>query len=739
MAGKLTELRSQYPQYNDMTDEEFAKAFHGKFYSDLDFGEFSSRVGLAPTMAPAGNEIVEQFEGGGRIVRNTETGQETFMGDGYATSDPTRIAEIKAAGGDAGKIYKRGVAEEIIDQFGEIPSRIVSGIKGIPFFGSYFDDALEAAGLPEGASAMRASQEAREIVAPVTTAASRAAVGLTAGLAAAPALPALATTPLGTSLAARVATGAALGAGGGALEGGIYGLGEGRTREERIDAATGGAKTGALFGGVLGTAAPAVGAAIGGAAGRAASAPARAIGRELDTKGEALDLLSQASRMDAPVAKEAMERAGQYASLGMQGPATRNLLDLAASSTSEGAAVARQNIDEVAGEAGEQFNRLLDTSFGGPEAAQAVEDALMQSTAGQRKELYDAAYGAAIDYSDEAAGGLEELLNRVDSDIIRNAETLMRREGQPSSQIMAKLDEAGNVTGYETLPDVRQVDYITRSLNNVSPTAAPEDKNTARALASQIRQQLDQLVPEYGVARNLAGDVISIRDALDLGTDAFKKGTSRYDLEKSIKGMSDAEVGALKQGVRSYVDEIMANTKASLTDPNQDVREMIAPLKEMLSRAGRDKLKLILGSDAKDFVRQLDEVYSAMSMRASVAQNSKSQIRKMAQETAADRIKQTTGELMGERGPVTGLIESIRRQASDSPSKQQAFEALMGEVAQPLARQSDLQTLTRQMRDLQSAAPQLQRGRDIFETGKRLGTLSAFGLTPAMQSLLGQR
>lgn len=739
MAEKLKELRSQYPQYNDMTDEDFAKAFHGKFYSDIDFDDFSARVGLAPKMAPKGSEVVETFDGGGRIVRNIETGQESFTDGSYATSDPARIAEIRSRQGDAGGLSREGIAQELIGQVGQLPARAASALKGLPFVGSYVDEAIGAIGGQDAARNVRAMQEAREIVAPVTTAASRAGVGLATAVPLAMAAPTIATAPLGTTLGARVLTGAGLGATGGALEGAIYGAGEGTTSEERMKSAESGLRTGALFGGPLGAAGPAVGAAIGGAAGRSVSAPARAIGRELDTKGQALELLSEASRMDAPVAKEAMERAGQYASLGQQGPATRNLLDLAASSTSEGAAIARQNIEEVAGEAGEQFNRLLDTSFGGPQAAQAVEDALMQSTAGQRRELYDAAYEAAIDYSEPAANQLEELLSRVDSNIIGNAETLMRREGQPSSQIMAKLDEAGNVTGYETLPDVRQIDYITRALNNVSPTAAPEDKNTARALAGQIRKSLDALVPEYRTARDLAGDVISMRDALDLGTDAFKKGTTRYDLSKAMEGMSDAEIGALKQGVRSQIDEVMANAKASLTDPNQDAREMITPLKDLMSRAGREKLETILGDEAQDFIRQLDEVYSVMSMRAGVAQNSKTQVRKMAQDAAEDRIQQSIPELMGERGPVTGLLEGLRRQASDKPSKQQAFEQLMGEIAQPLARQGDLDLLRRQMQGLQQAAPQLQRGRNIYETGKRLGTAGAIGLTPAMQSLLGGR
>lgn len=41
----LQELRKKYPDYNDMSDEQFAQAFHRKFYSDMDFKDFSTKIG----------------------------------------------------------------------------------------------------------------------------------------------------------------------------------------------------------------------------------------------------------------------------------------------------------------------------------------------------------------------------------------------------------------------------------------------------------------------------------------------------------------------------------------------------------------------------------------------------------------------------------------------------------------------------------------------------------------------
>ena len=734
MATKLQDLRAKYPQYSDMSDQEFATAFHGKFYSDMSFDDFSQEIGLTAQPAPTGTRMVEQFDDGGRIVENTETGVQTYMGDGYATSDPMQIAKIKSAGGDAAAVYERGFAEDIISQVGEIPARAASAIKGVPFVGSYIDELIEQFS-PQAAQATRAAQEAREIVAPTTTALSRAGTGIAA------AIPAIAAAPvaLPASLTARVGLGAGLGGVGGGLEGLIYGYGEGATPEERRASALEAGKTGAAVGAGLGAGLPVVGAGIGALRARGIRRPAQQAVEQIGVKEDAARIISEAMQMDQPVAAENLARAGQYASLGQAGPATRNLLDLAAASTSEGAAIARQNIEEVAGQAGVQFKSLMDDTLGGPQAAQRIQDELMQSTSPQRAQAYDAAYDAEIDYSAPAATKLQELLKRLDTSDLRNAEKLMRREGQPSRQIMAKLDDAGNVVEYETLPDVRQIDYITRALNNVSPTAPTEDKTTARALASQIRKTLDQLVPKYAVARDVAGDVISLRNALEFGEKLLAKKTTRYDVEKALDGMTGAEIAATKQGIRSYVDEIMANTAAAIGDPNQDARELIKPLKEILTGAGKQKMQLLLGDDADEFLRQLDEVYSAMSMRASTAQQSKTAVRQMAKETVEDMMTPTMLQEMTERGPVTGAMETLRRTLSAAPSRPEQFRRVMGEVAEPLTRQADLTRLLQQTEQLRILNPEIERAADMYRRMLRGGTQAAAAATPALTGLLTGR
>lgn len=42
-------VRQKYPQYGDLSDEQLAKALHGKFYSDMPYDEFSSKIGMTAT------------------------------------------------------------------------------------------------------------------------------------------------------------------------------------------------------------------------------------------------------------------------------------------------------------------------------------------------------------------------------------------------------------------------------------------------------------------------------------------------------------------------------------------------------------------------------------------------------------------------------------------------------------------------------------------------------------------
>jgi hypothetical protein len=62
----IQDIRSQYPQYSDMSDSQLADALHAKYYSDMDKTEFYGKVGLptATESAPAAVEPEPSFLGG---------------------------------------------------------------------------------------------------------------------------------------------------------------------------------------------------------------------------------------------------------------------------------------------------------------------------------------------------------------------------------------------------------------------------------------------------------------------------------------------------------------------------------------------------------------------------------------------------------------------------------------------------------------------------------------------------
>lgn len=48
----IAEIRQQYPQYSDMSDQDLASALHRRFYADMPRGQFDQKIGLAQPQEP---------------------------------------------------------------------------------------------------------------------------------------------------------------------------------------------------------------------------------------------------------------------------------------------------------------------------------------------------------------------------------------------------------------------------------------------------------------------------------------------------------------------------------------------------------------------------------------------------------------------------------------------------------------------------------------------------------------
>lgn len=67
----MKEVREKYPQYNDLTDEQLAKALHGKYYADMPYEEFSGKIGIGNQPKTVEKQNVFGKEGFANAMRET--------------------------------------------------------------------------------------------------------------------------------------------------------------------------------------------------------------------------------------------------------------------------------------------------------------------------------------------------------------------------------------------------------------------------------------------------------------------------------------------------------------------------------------------------------------------------------------------------------------------------------------------------------------------------------------------
>lgn len=101
----LADVRSQYPQYNDLSDTELADALHSKFYSNIPKDVFYTQIGLAKPVQEVG--MLERMFGPGSPVARTIKG---------AVVDPAlAVNQMLASTGLFGSTIKQGATQLVQD------------------------------------------------------------------------------------------------------------------------------------------------------------------------------------------------------------------------------------------------------------------------------------------------------------------------------------------------------------------------------------------------------------------------------------------------------------------------------------------------------------------------------------------------------------------------------------------------------------------------------------------------
>jgi hypothetical protein len=639
-----------------------------------------------------------------------------FVSPAYSTSDQKIIREIieeekKKGGKNIREIAESRIRQDILGQ-APIASRGAAAIQGLPFVGEYVDELIGLAS-PRIQQNVRAAQSAMSEEYPITTGA------LQTGTAIAATAPFLPARVAGTTLERALKTGA-LGTVFGGAEGGVSGYGRGETPEQRMESAKSGAKWGAaggLGGGLSSPYLERISILF--------DKPARTLADQLGISVEAAQVIrstfSQGGNMQDAV--DAVERAGRTGMIADANAATKAMTDAVAATGGEASDIVSSSVRQRAETAGIDLSSQLDETLGDvPAGTRSVLEEVAGRSASARGRLYDAALGSPIDYTSTAGAAIESLFERIPDRVkveaIRRANEAMQMEGTrgQTMQIRAIIGDDGSVSFLE-MPNMTQLNELKIALQEmaqdmVNPRTGQMTAEGIRyqKIAGELRGALTEANPIYGRAVDLGGEKIQEENAFMLGLDMLKDKTTREQVQQGLSGITQAQRDLVRRGVRSNIDETLANVKSSIDAGGEtEIAEARRLLRNLSSRANRDKLQMLLSPEEyAEFERTLMQSYMAMDLRASTARGSQTAIR---QQVQGDIEQATSG----------GMLRNIQ-QGKPAMATQDIIKALTGAtdeftVQQRQAVYADLARVLvgRQGKDAQAALNYIQQA---VENGK---------------------
>ena len=595
-------------------------------------------------------------EGNTRVFQRPN-GDRYLVSEGYSTTDAAVIDKV-ISGTNAARASRSVSNERLLAQF-PWASKANEFLRGVPFVGSYTDEALGAAFGPQAAQASRAVSSAMQEERPGQTLALNVAGGLTGAAGAAALAPLKVAGAVSGALgqgsrAAQIARGLATGATAGGVEGAIYGFGEGVGAQERLTEAGRGAKIGATAGGVFGASAPIVSEVAGNVMGLLRRSDISQIARELNISRDAARVIKNTFDQGGDI-QEAMKnlaKAGNEAMIADAGPAAQALLDATAVSGGRAGRIATGAIRDRMSRTSNAVERALDASLGTPPfGPQTAVREIAERTAPQRNAAYNLAYESAIDYSGAAGRAIEDVLSRVNPSVMQRAISEANEEMLANNivnqQIMAVISDNGSVSFVE-MPNVQQLDELKKALQSIAYDNVDEfNRLTTRGrryakLAAELRDAISSAVEPYGAAVALGGDKLAEERAFSIGYDLLRPKTRLEDVVFELgNNPSQAQIEASKRGLRAYIDETLGNVRAIASDPSAEAveaRQVVKAVLDMSSDNARDKIKRVLGAEADALLSQIDEAAQSAAVNAAMAVNSKTAPRLATQET----IKQLT-------------------------------------------------------------------------------------------------
>jgi hypothetical protein len=420
-----------------------------------------------------------------------------------------------------------------------------------------------------------------------------------------------------------------VGAVGGAAEGAVSGAGAAE-EGERFGGAMRGLLLGGTFGGAAGLGATGMQALASRLRGGDAQAAQKILSEQagFEVSPQAAKIVQdQVMRGDLDGAARTLQQLGNEATLAAAAPTTALGLGAAMRRSPEAAAVGREALTDVTGRQLTATEQRLNDVLGPPADLEDIKRARAKETEVERGELYDTAFSSPIDYSTPEGKRLRVLLRRVRRNYgqaLEFSETMMRGEPTttPRQQVEVRRDSAGNIISRISRPTVQGWDFIARGLEDISGTQttsrAQNAATASRNLAKEIRDTLKETVPGYRVAVEAGQKNIERRKALVFGNDLLEDATTRgYAAAETLRlrGILD-DTTDIEAGLRSRLDEIVANARSSVARPDTAVNALTRVDGILSSDAARAKLVTAIGKDKADQIfEELANVRATLDLR----------------------------------------------------------------------------------------------------------------------------
>lgn len=124
--ANIADIRKQYPQYADLSDQELAQGFHQKFYSDIPFDQFALQIGLG---TPPARDFGPKVKGVNEIAQRYGDMTPQQLGMDVPQTETGKTIARTAQGITKGLVNPAIAAMQVIPQTREVAQSLQEGYK----------------------------------------------------------------------------------------------------------------------------------------------------------------------------------------------------------------------------------------------------------------------------------------------------------------------------------------------------------------------------------------------------------------------------------------------------------------------------------------------------------------------------------------------------------------------------------------------------------------------------------